>query len=309
MSSPTPSPRLTIAAFTAVYLAWGSTYFAIRIGVGHVPPTVLAGVRFLIAGGGMLVMLAATGRLAATSARELRAIAIMAFTMLIGGNGLVVWAEQTVPSGMAALIVATVPIWMAGLAALPPARERIPLAAVAGIVLGFLGVAVLVRPSGGGDLLGIAGLLLGSFSWSCGSIYARHAGIRADPITVTAWEMFLAGIMFLALGTVTGGVFEARFDAAGFGAILYLIVFGSWIGFTAYVWLLANVPAAKAATYAYVNPVIALFLGWWLLDEPITPAILVGSAVVVVAVALVTSARVPAPVRVTTVVDPMDAPA
>jgi len=166
-----------------------------------------------------------------------------------------------------------------------------------------------VRPSGGGDLLGIAGLLLGAFSWSCGSIYSRRAGIRADPITVTAWEMLFAGLMFLALGAVTGGVFSARFDAAGVGATLYLIVFGSWIGFTAYVWLLANVPAAKAATYAYVNPVIALFLGWWLLDEPITPAILVGSAVVVVAVALVTSARVPAPVRVTTVVDPMDAPA
>ena len=313
MSSPAPSRRLTLLAFAAVYVAWGSTYFAIRIGVGHVPPTVLAGVRFLIAGGGMLLLLSATGRLAATTARELRAIAIMAFLMLLGGNGLVVWAEQTVPSGMAALIVATVPIWMAGLAALPPARERIPPAAVAGIVLGFLGVAVLVRPSGGGDLLGIAGLLLASFSWSCGSIYARRAGIRADPITVTAWEMFLAGCMFLAIGTVTGGVFSARFDAAGVGAILYLIVVGSWIGFTAYVWLLANVPAAKAATYAYVNPVIALFLGWWFLDEPITSEILVGSAIVVVAVALVSSARVPAPAPATAaaprMVDPMDAPA
>ena len=128
---------------------------------------------------------------------------------------------------------------------------------------------------------------------------------------MTAWEMFFAGLMFLALGTVTGGVFSARFDAAGVGAILYLIVVGSWIGFTAYVWLLANVPAAKAATYAYVNPVIALFLGWWFLDEPITSAILVGSAIVVAAVALVTSARVPAPApaAATSMVDPMDAPA
>ncbi len=298
-----------ILAFASVYLAWGSTYLAIRIGVEHVPPTVLAGTRFAIAGAGMLLVLAMTGRLAPTSARELRAIAVMAFTMLIGGNGLVVWAEQTVPSGMAALIVATVPIWMAGLAALPPGRERLPRAAVAGVVLGFLGVAVLARPSGGGDLTGLLALVLASFSWSCGSIYARHAGLRADPITVTAWEMFFAGVMFLALGTVTGGVFVARFDAAGVGAILYLIVFGSWIGFTAYVWLLANVPAAKAATYAYVNPVIALLLGWWFLDEPITPAILAGSAIVVVAVALVTAARVPVPTRKRPVVDPLDAPA
>jgi drug/metabolite transporter (DMT)-like permease len=297
MSSTSPSRRLLILAFAAVYLAWGSTYLAIRIGVAHLPPTVLAGVRFFVAGGGMLVALKASGRLAAATAHDLRAIAIMAVLMLIGGNGLVVWAEQAVPSGFAALLIATVPIWMAGLAALPPGHERLPPAAVVGVGLGFLGVAVLVGPSlgGGGDFRGALALLLASFSWSCGSIYSRHAGIRADPISVTAWEMLFAGLMFLAIGTVTGGVFAATFDAAGIGAILYLVTIGSWVGFTAYVWLLANVPAAKAATYAYVNPVIALLLGWWLLDEAITPAILAGSGIVVVAVALVTSARVASP--------------
>jgi drug/metabolite transporter (DMT)-like permease len=307
MSSPEPSRRALVLAFASVYLAWGSTYLAIRIGVQHLPPTVLAGVRFLLAGAGMLLALKASGRLAPVSARELRAIALIAFLMLIGGNGLVVWAEQSVDSGFAALLVATVPIWMAGLAALPPARERLSLAALGGIALGFLGVAVLVSPSlgRGGDPAGALALLLASFSWSCGSIYSRHAGIRADPITVTAWEMSIAGAMFLALGTVTGDVFTASFDAAGIGAIVYLVVAGSWIGFTAYVWLLANVPAAKAATYAYVNPVIALLLGWWLLDEPITPPILAGSAIVVVAVALVTSARVvrPAPAAAVATVD------
>jgi drug/metabolite transporter (DMT)-like permease len=283
-------------AFAAVYLAWGSTYLAIRIGVAHVPPTVLAGMRFVLAGGGMLVALAATGRLAPTSGRERRAIALLAALMLLGGNGLVVWAEQSVASGLAALLVATVPIWMAGLAALPPARERLPPAAVAGVLLGFVGVAVLVRPGvDGGDLRGVLALLLASFSWSCGSIYARHAGFRADPITVTAWEMFFAGLMFLAVGAVTGGLWQAEIDPAGIGAIAYLVVVGSWVGFTAYVWLLANVPAAKAATYAYVNPVIALLLGWWLLDEPITAAIVAGSSIIVVAVALVTTARVVAP--------------
>jgi drug/metabolite transporter (DMT)-like permease len=294
VSSNAPSRRLLILAFASVYLAWGSTYLAIRVGVAHTPPTVLAGLRFLLAGGGMLLALAATGRLAPTSGRELRAIGIMAVLMLLGGNGLVVWAEQSVPSGLAALLVATVPLWMAGLAALPPARERLPPAAVAGVGLGFLGVAVLVRPDvgGGGDLWHALALVLASFSWSCGSIYARHAGIKADPITVTAWEMFFAGLLFLALGTVTGGVWQAQLDATGIAAIIYLVTIGSWVGFTAYIWLLAHVPAAKAATYAYVNPVIALLLGWWLLDEPITPAIVAGSSIVVVAVALVTSARV-----------------
>lgn len=300
MSSSPPPRRLVIIAFAAVYLAWGSTYLAIRIGVAHVPPTVLAGVRFLFAGGAMLLVLKATGRLAPATGRDLRAITVMAVLMLIGGNGLVVWAEQSVPSGFAALLVATVPIWMAALAALPPGRERLPPAAVSGIGLGFLGVAVLVWPTldGGGDLTGALALILASLSWSCGSIYARHAGIRADPVSVTAWEMFFAGLMFLAIGTVTGSVFTAELDAAGIGAIVYLITVGSWVGFTAYVWLLANVPAAKAATYAYVNPVIALLLGWWFLDEAVTPAIVAGSAIVVVAVALVTTARVMRPARV-----------
>lgn len=309
--SSAPSRRLVLLAFAAVYVAWGSTYLAIRIGVEHLAPTVLAGLRFLIAGGGMLLVLAATGRLAPTSAREKRAIAVIGFLMLIGGNGLVVWAEQTVPSGLAALVVATVPIWMAALAALPPGRERIPRGAIAGIALGFVGVAVLVRPSADGDVIATLALLFASFSWSCGSIYARHAGLGADPITVTAWEMFFAGLMFLATGVVTGGVATTRLDGAGVAAIAYLVVVGSWIGFTAYVWLLAHVPAAKAATYAYVNPVIALFLGWWLLGEPITPSIIVGSVVVVVAVALVTSARMPArvPASAAATVDPMDAPA
>jgi drug/metabolite transporter (DMT)-like permease len=308
--STAPSRRAQILAFAAVYVAWGSTYFAIRIGVAHVPPTVLAGVRFLLAGGGMLLGLAAAGRLARTSARELLAIAVMAFLMLIGGNGLVVWAEQTVPSGLAALIIATTPIWMAGLAALPPTRERIPAVAVGGIALGFLGVAVLLRPSGDGGVTGTLALVLASISWSCGSIYSRHAGIRADPWTVTAWEMLFGGLMFLAIGAATGSVRTATFDGAGIAAILYLVVAGSWIGFSAYIWLLAHVPTAKAATYAYVNPVIALFLGWFFLSEPITPAILVGSTIVVVAVALVTTARMPARAPAPrTVVDPMDAPA
>ena len=294
MSKGPPSRRALVLAFASVYLAWGSTYLAIRIGIAHLPPTMLGGLRYLLAGAGMLVALAATGRLAPTPARELRAILVMAATMLLAGNGLVMWAEQSVPSGLAALLVATVPLWMAALAALPPSRERLPIAGVVGVGLGFLGVVVLFRPGleGAFGIWGVIGLLAASLSWSVGSLYARRVGFTADPLTVTAWEMFFAGLLFLAVGVGTGGLAATRLDATGLGAVLYLVTIGSWVGFTAYVWLLANVPAAKAATYAYVNPVIALLLGWWLLDETITPAILVGSAVIVVAVALVTTARV-----------------
>ena len=300
MSPPAPSRRALIVAFASVYVAWGSTYFAIRIGIGHLPPTMLGGLRFLLAGGGMLGALAATGRLAPTPARELRAIAVMAVAMLIGGNGLVMWAEQSVPSGLAALIVASTPVWMAACAALPPINERLPARGVIGIGLGLLGVALLCRPSLGGALgiWGMLGLLGASLSWTFGSLYSRRVGFTADPLTITGWEMLFAGVLFLAIAAVTGGLAATRLDAAGLGAVVYLATVGSWIGFTAYVWLLANVPAAKAVTYAYVNPVIALLLGWWFLDEPLTPAILAGCAIVIAGVALVTTARVstPAPV-------------
>lgn len=301
MSNGPPSRRALVLAFASVYLAWGSTYFAIRIGVEHLPPTMLGGLRFVLAGVGMLGGLAGMGRLAPTPPRELRAILVMAVTMLIGGNGLVMWAEQSVPSGLAALIIASTPVWMAALAALPPTRERLPVTGTVGIVVGLLGVALLCRPSLGGafGMWGVIGLLAASLSWSVGSLYSRRVGFTADPLTITAWEMLFAGLLFLAIATMTGGMAATRLDAAGLGAVLYLAIIGSLVGFTAYVWLLANVPAAKAVTYAYVNPVIALLLGWSFLDEPITPTILAGSAVVVVGVALVTTARVatvPAPV-------------
>ena len=297
LASPAAVPRRhLLIAFASVYVAWGSTYLAIRVGVRHLAPTMLGGVRFAVAGAGMLLALRATGRLAPTTRRERGAIAAMATLMLVGGNGLVMWAERSVASGLAALLVATVPLWMAGLAALPPTRERLPRLAVIGLVLGFLGVGVLVRPTwGADDLTGEAALILASLSWSIGSLYARRAGIHADPVTITAWEMLFAGLVFLAIGAVSGGLGASTFDGPGLAAVCYLVVIGSWVGFTAYIWLLAHVPAAKAATYAYVNPVIALLLGWWLLDEPVTARIAAGSAIIVVAVALVTSAGVSPP--------------
>ncbi len=291
---PAPPPGLIALAFAAVYLAWGSTYLAIRVAVASLPTPILAGVRFTIAGAGMLVALRLGGRAVLPSARELRALTIVGALLLVGGNGLVVWAERTVPSGLAALVIATVPLWMAGLAALPPTRERLPPRAVVGLALGFAGVVVLVGPdfAGGGPLLGEAALVVASLSWSCGSLYARRATAAIDPLVATGWEMLIGGGLFLLIAVAAGSVADLRPTATGVAALLYLVVFGSWIGFTAYVWLLAHVPAAKAATYAYVNPVIAVLLGWWILDERLSLAVAFGSAIIVAAVVLVTTARV-----------------
>ena len=290
-----PARAAVVLAFASVYVAWGTTYLAIRVGVASLPPTVLAATRYVVAGGGMLLALRAAGRRIAVDGRELRDLLVIATLLLVGGNGLVVWAEQSVPSGLAALIVATMPLWMAGMAALPPLRERLPARAIAGLGLGFIGVAVLVAPGlhgPAGAPLGELALLAASFSWACGSLYARRARLRIDAIAATGWQMLLGGLLFLALAVILGSFAAARPTASGIAAVAYLITFGSWIGFTAYVWLLAHVPAAKVSTYAYVNPVIAVGLGWWVLDEPITASVVAGSAIIVVAVVLVTGARV-----------------
>lgn len=290
-----PAPRaLVVLAFAAVYVAWGSTYLAIRIAVASFAPPILAGVRFTIAGAGLLVALRIAGRSVLPSASELGALAIVGALLLVGGNGLVVWAEQSVPSGLAALIVATVPLWMAGLAALPPARERLPARAVLGLALGFVGVAILVAPGAatGGTARGDAAVLLAALFWSCGSLYARRKTTTVDPLVATGWEMLIGGALFLVIAAAAGSNATTHPTAAGLLALLYLIVFGSWVGFTAYVWLLAHVSAAKAATYAYVNPVIAVALGWWILDERMSAAVALGSATIVVAVVLVTTARI-----------------
>jgi drug/metabolite transporter (DMT)-like permease len=289
-----PAPRgLVLLAFASVYLAWGSTYLAIRIAVASFAPPILAGVRFTIAGAGLLLALRLAGWSVVPSAPDLGALAIVGALLLVGGNGLVVWAEQSMPSGLTALIIATVPLWMAGLAALPPARERLAPRAVAGLALGFVGVAVLVTPgiAAGGPLRGEAALLLAALSWSCGSLYARRATVTIDPLIATGWEMLIGGALFLVIAAVAGSAATTHPTAAGVAALAYLVVFGSWIGFTAYVWLLAHVPAAKVATYAYVNPVIAVVLGWWVLGERLSTAVALGSAIIVVAVVLVTTAR------------------
>jgi len=282
------------AAFAAVYLVWGSTYLAIRIAVGTIPPLVQAGVRFLVAG---VIMLAA-GRargLAWPKGVEWRTAAIVGVLMLTGGNGGVSWSETRVPSGLAALIVGAVPLFTAAIEWLRPGGGRPGRATALGLVIGIVGVGLLVNPfardAARVDPAGAAVLLAACASWSLGGIYSRHARV-ATPMMGAGANMLAGGAGLTALSLLTGEF--TRFDpsrvtTASVAAVAYLIVFGSLIGFTTYIWLLHHTTPAKATTYAYVNPVVAVLLGWALLDEPLTPRVLLAAAVIILAVVMITA--------------------
>ena len=293
-----PSPLLVAAALGAVYIVWGSTYLAIRVGVATLPPFLMAGSRFLLAGALLLGWTAWRGdlRRERIGAPQLRAAAIVGGLLLLGGNGLVSWAEQTVPSGLAALLISSTPLWMA-LLGRTLFRERLTPLSVAGIVLGFVGVALLVGVGGSGSgaaPIGIAAILVAAFLWGLGSVWSRRLPLPAHPLVATALEMIAGGSLMVAVAIVRGE--PAALDLAAvtpqsWAALAYLVVFGSLVAFTAYVWLLANVRTDLVGTYAYVNPLVAVLLGWALLGEVVTASTLLGGAVVVVAVALVVLAR------------------
>ena len=292
-----PSRLTLVAAFAAVYLVWGSTYLAIRYAIETLPPFLMAGTRFLVAGS----LLYGWSRLrgAARPARlQWQATAVVGALLLLGGNGGVVWAEQWVPSGVAAVLVATVPFWMV-LLEWRGGGERPGAGVVAGLLLGFAGLVLLVGPgewAGGGGVHpgGAAALMLGTFAWAAGSIYARRAPLPNSPLLTTGMEMLAGGGLLLLAGLLTGEA--ARLELAAVSprsalGLAYLITFGSLIGFTAYIWLLRHTTAAKASTYAYVNPVVAVLLGWALAGEPLSARVLLAVAIILGAVAVITTAR------------------
>ena len=293
-----PSRTALIVAFFLVYVVWGSTYLAIRYAIETLPPFLMASTRFLVAGG----LLYAWSRMFAGAARPGRAqwnaTAVVGALLLLGGNGLVVWSEQRVPSGVAALVVAVVPVFMVLIDWLRPGGARPTARVVTGLVLGLLGVAWLIGPDslvGGGrvDLLGAAVLVLACLSWSLGSIYQRHAPMPASPALSTAMQMLAGGVALLVVGSALGefgSTNVAAFSLRSLLGLAYLIVFGSIVAFSAYVWLLKSSSPARVATYAYVNPVVAVFLGWALASEPLTPRMLGAAVVIVSGVALITLA-------------------
>lgn len=300
-SPPAPPPRLGVfAALGAVYLLWGSTYLAIRFAIETLPPLLMAGTRFLLAGGLLYAFLRLRG-VSGPQRGQWRPAAVVGALMLLGGNGSVSVAERFIASGAAALLVATVPVWIVLLDWLRPGGIRPRTPVLVGVVTGFLGVAVLIGPGelGGGALHpGGAGLVLfAALSWAAGSLYSRNARLPASPLMATAMEMLTGGAIMIGCGLALGEGLQVDTAAISRRSVLalgYLIVAGSLVAFSCYIWLLRNVPSSVAATYAYVNPVVAVLLGWALASEPLTPRTWTATAVIIGSVALITVWRRPA---------------
>lgn len=291
-----PAPTLTAApawkvwtGLWIVYLVWGSTYLAIAVMVETMPPLLGAGARFVVAGAVMLAVLAARRSVRLTRGHLLSALLVG--TLLMGANAVVTVAEQEVPSGLAALLIASIPLWVIVMRRL--AGERVSGRSVAAVLVGFVGVALLLKPgeqSGEATLLGLSACVFAAVMWAGGSFASPRVRLPADPLVSTGWQMLLGGLVCLAAGLAAGeapDVDPAAFSARSVVALAYLIAFGSWVAFTAYAWLLQNAPISKVSTYAYVNPVVAIVLGWLVLDEVVMPVTLVGAAIIVVSVALV----------------------
>ena len=288
-----PAPTWLVGAgLLVVYLVWGSTYLAIRVMVETVPPLLAAGTRFSAAG---LILLGAV-----TAVRGPRAIAIdrrmtisalaIGFAMT-GSNAIITLAEVEVPSALAALLVATVPLWV--VIGRRISGERVPVATVAAVAIGFVGVSFLLRPgehSAGASSLALGAVLLGAVMWATGSVASSRVLLPANPFSAAGWQMALGGAIWVGIGVMAGetsGLDPAEWSTASIAAFAYLLGFGSLLAFTVYAWLLQNAPVSKVATYAYVNPVVAIALGWLVLGEAITATTLIAAAIIVASVVLV----------------------
>jgi drug/metabolite transporter (DMT)-like permease len=284
-------------ALGLVYLFWGSTYLGISIAVEHIPPALMCATRFLIAGMLMLGYCLATGRTIRYSWRQLGQIAVVGILLLMGGNLTLSYAEQYVPSGIAALLVASIALWFLVLDALILGDHHISSRGVAGLVVGVVGLAVLLWPDltasgalGSREMWWSLALIGGSFSWALGSVLSKKWGAGGS-LSATGWQVFFAGIANLIYAFFAKDFSHVTWTWRGISAIAYLVVFGSLVGYTAYIWVLGNAPAALVSTYAYVNPVVAVFLGWLILHERVDAYVLSGSAIVVLAVILSTTAK------------------
>lgn len=287
-----PSSSRVVLAFAAVYIIWGSTYLAIHYAIETLPPFMMAGVRFLIAGG-VLYLWARLRGASAPRPVHWRSALIIGGLLLLFGNGLVVWAEQYVTSGQASLLVATVPLWTVLLEWLRPGGVRPALSVLLGVGVGLAGLLLLVGPGAGGSLHlgGVLALLSASLAWTIGSLYARNAPLPGSAVLTNGIEMLAGGALLLAVGVLRGewrGVELAAISPQSVLALLYLIVFGSLIGFSAYIYILNHASPTRVSTYAYVNPVVAVVLGWALAGEELTPRMALAAAIIVGSVALLT---------------------
>lgn len=282
-------------ALATVYLVWGSTYLAIRVTDRTMPPFLMSSARFLVAGAALYAF-ASRGR-ARPTLREWGAAAIVGAALLLVGNGGVAWAETRLDSGFAALIVAIIPLYVALMDRAFFGRRLSP-AAIVGLVVGFAGVALLVRPGGGGDIVAASILVATTSAWAAGSLYARGARLPESPLLAASMQMLAAGVFLGIAGLVAGepgGIHASSFSAKPLIAFGYLVVVGSLVAFSAYAWLLKNVRISVVSTYAFVNPVVAVALGALFLDEAIGLTTVIAGAAIVLAVVLIVTARAPAP--------------
>jgi len=295
-----PKKALLITAFAALYVIWGSTYLGIRFSIETIPPFLMAGARFVLAGLIMYAIAWSQG-ISKSSWKNWRASFVIGACLLLGGNGGVTISEQYIDSGLAALIVAIVPIYIALLGwATGMATRPTPIMWM-GLAGGFVGVAILFgpglhlhSPTGRNPVIGISILLVTSFIWSAGSLYSRATKHAPSPFLTAAQQMICGGILLLIAGVITGEVprfHPGSVSMLSLGAFVYLIIIGAVVGYTAYIWLLRHCDPAKVATYAYVNPIVAVLLGTFFAGETVTPRMLVAAALIIGSVALIITAQ------------------
>lgn len=308
-----PSRARLFAAFAAVYVLWGSTYVAIKFAIETLPPFTMAGLRFVGAGTLFFAWTVARGAPRAT-ARQWRSAAIAGALMMMASNGLVCWAERRVDSSLASILVATVPLWIMMLDWARPLGRRPGSRAITGVAIGLAGVAILLWPESGGvrlDTFGVVALLVAPLCWAFGSLYIRTADLPKSMIQAAAMQMLCGGALQLLLGFALGelsGFEPANVSAKSVWSLFYLLVAGSLLGFTAYVYLLRHTTPVRASTYAYVNPLVAVILGVWLANETFTLTQLVGAAVVLVGVVLTLTAASTSRAQPATPPPPRDSP-
>lgn len=294
-TSDAPARSALILAFAAIYLIWGSTYLGIRVTIESMPPFLMAGARFFIAGAVLFAFLRGRGAPMPT-ARQWIINAVIGTFLLLGGNGLVVWAEQNVASGVTALLIGVQPLFFVLTEWAWPGGSRPTIVMSVALLLGFAGVAWLAAPwegaaQGGLYFPGVIAILAACVFWAIGSIYSRHSKHGADPFLASSLQMLCGGVVLTLAAGLHGDFAQLDFSTItgrSWVAFAYLIVFGSLIGFSTFVWLMKHSTPARVSTYAYVNPIVAVFLGWLVLDEPIKPRTIVASIVIVTAVVIIT---------------------
>ena len=291
-----PSVRIWLALGT-VYILWGSTYLGIKYAIDTIPPFLMGSLRFLVAGGVLYLLAIRTGdtRGDQVGGRQWLAALVIGGALLVGGNGGVILAEQYAPTGVVALLVATAPLWMAVIDRVVFGR-RLPVLAIVGLLIGFSGVAFLIGWPGAGriNLFGAALALAAPVCWASGSVFTRHVKLPKRPLVAAGMEMLWAGLVFAMASILTGELGRLHWQhvsTTSIVALLYLIVLGSLVGFSAYVWLLRSAPLSLVSTYAYVNPVVAVILGGIFLGEAINARLLIAGGIIILAVALIVVAR------------------